>query len=63
MSDTNYVSQVAGYVLVNLSFNYELNEQVSIFTRMDNLLNKKYEQVWGYGTMGFTGISGISLKL
>lgn len=61
--NTNSVVQVAGYVLVNLSANYELNDQVTLFARMDNLLNKQYQQVWGYGTMGFTGIGGLNLKL
>jgi vitamin B12 transporter len=57
------IAQVAGYVLVNLSANYELNEQITLFGRMDNVLNKTYQQVWGYGTMGFTGIGGFNLKL
>jgi len=47
---------------VNLSTNYELNQQVTLFARLDNLLNKQYQQVWGYGALGFYGLSGFSVK-
>ncbi|QFY41231.1 TonB-dependent receptor [Candidatus Methylospira mobilis] len=56
------VVQVPGYVLVNVSSNYDVNENIALFVRMDNLLNKRYQQVWGYGTLGFTGIGGVSVK-
>jgi len=56
------ITQVPGYVLVNLSTNYELNQQVTLFARLDNLLNKQYQQVWGYGALGFYGLSGFSVK-
>ena len=56
------ITQVPGYVLVNLSTNYELNKEVTLFARLDNLLNKQYQQVWGYGALGFYGLSGVSVK-
>ena len=56
------ITQVPGYVLVNLSGNYELNEHVTLFARLDNLLNKQYQMVWGYGTLGFNGLGGFNLK-
>ena len=57
------MTEASGYVLVNLSANYELSDEVTLFTRLDNVLNKQYQQVWGYGTMGFTGIGGLNFKL
>ena len=62
MWNSSGVSQVAGYVLVNLSANYEISDQVTLFAKMNNLLNKSYEQVWGYGTLGFNGMGGVSVK-
>lgn len=56
------IRQVPGYVLANLSGNYEVSKEVTVFARLDNLLNKQYEQIWGYGTMGFYGIGGMTLK-
>lgn len=56
------IVQAPGYVLVNLSGNYEVNQQFTVFARLDNLLNKQYQQVWGYGTLGFYGIGGVSVK-
>jgi vitamin B12 transporter len=61
--DTNgNIVQVPGYVLVNLSSNYELSKEVTLFARLDNLLNKQYQQVWGYGTLGFYGLGGFTIK-
>lgn len=57
------MAQVPGYVLLNLSGTYAINENISLFARMNNLLNKHYEQVWGYGTLGFNGVGGINVKI
>ena len=56
------ITQVPGYVLVNVSGNYDLTREVTLFARMDNLLNKQYQQVWGYGTLGFYGLGGVNVK-
>ena len=56
------ITQVPGYVLVNLSTNYELNHNVTLFARLDNLLNKQYQMIWGYGALGFNGLGGFTVK-
>lgn len=56
------ITQVPGYVLVNLSTNYELNQNVTLFARLDNLLNKQYQMIWGYGALGFNGLGGFTVK-
>jgi vitamin B12 transporter len=56
------IAQVPGYVLLNLSSNYAVNENITLFARMDNLLNKQYQQVWGYGALGFYGLGGVNVK-
>ena len=55
------VVNVPGYVLVNVSGNYEVTQNITLFARLDNLLNKQYQQVWGYGALGFTGIGGVNV--
>lgn len=56
------ITQVPGYVLVNLSGNYDVSKELTVFARLDNLLNKQYQQVWGYGTLGFYGLGGVTVK-
>lgn len=56
------ITQVPGYVLVNLSSNYEVNEHLTLFARLDNLLNKQYQMLYGYGTLGFNGLGGFNVK-
>ena len=55
------VVNVPGYVLVNVSGNYEVTQNITLFARLDNLFNKQYQQVWGYGALGFTGIGGVNV--
>lgn len=43
-------NKVEGYGLVNISGNYQLNPNLSISTRLNNLFNKKYVTAPGYST-------------
>jgi len=54
--------EVGGYTLVNLASSYDIHKNFQIFGRIENLFNKKYEDVWGYGTAGFSIFGGIKLK-
>lgn len=53
---TDYVGfdlgSVAGYTLLNLGVGYQLNPSWSARLRLDNALNRKYEQISGYNTAG-----------
>ena len=40
------------YILINLFFSYDLKKNLQFFFRLDNLFNKDYEVVKGYGTAG-----------
>ncbi len=51
-----------GYVLVNLNTRYTVNQYLQIFGRLDNLLNKKYQEVFGYGTPGFSAFAGFQVS-
>ena len=47
---------------VNLTGNYDLNEQIELFGRIENLFDEEYQQILGYGTPGLSGSIGIRLR-
>lgn len=62
---SNYPSRIImpDYFLINLAAHYDLFSFLRLQGRIENLLDKKYEEVYGYGTAGFSVYGGISLKL
>jgi vitamin B12 transporter len=50
-----------GYTTVNLAANYALRDDVTLFARIDNLLNKQYEDPAGFLRPGFGAFAGIRL--
>ncbi len=57
----DYASSVAGYVTLNLAGSYDVHKNVQFFARIDNVINKQYEEVYGYGTSGVAGYGGVKL--
>ena len=57
----DYASTVAGYVTLNLAGSYDVHKNVQLFARIDNVLDKQYEEVYGYGTSGVAGYGGVKL--
>jgi vitamin B12 transporter len=49
------------YSLINLSGNYRLNKNLSFFARVDNLLDKDYEEAGGYSTPGLSLFGGLRI--
>ncbi len=47
-------SIVEQYALVNLAAHYEIDENLAVFGRIDNLFDEEYEEAKGYGTPGFS---------
>ena len=56
-------ASLGSYALVNLSGSYNLTERVSLFARVENMFDREYEQVVGYGTPGAAVYGGFKLKL
>lgn len=56
-----FSTEVPGYTLVNLSGSYDLHPNVQVYARVDNLFNKRYEELFGYGTTGIAGYGGVKL--
>ncbi|MBL7544499.1 MAG: TonB-dependent receptor [Bdellovibrionaceae bacterium] len=51
------------YDLVNISGSYQYNKWVRLHARVDNVFDRKYEEVVGYGTAGVSFYAGMSGQL
>ncbi len=51
------------YTLVNLNATYDLNAHVQVFGRVENLVDKKYQEVFGFATPGRAAYGGVRLKI
>jgi vitamin B12 transporter len=54
--------KLSNYTLIDLSASYNLTNYLKIYGIVKNITNKKYEEVYGYGTPGRTGYLGIKLN-
>ena len=67
--DSNYsvypVERVGlgGYALLNLAAGYEVAENVEAFARVENVFDRDYEEVYGFGTPGVAGYGGLKFSL
>ncbi len=50
-----------GYVVVNVAANYKINDLISLFARIDNLLNEHYEDPLGFQRPGLGVFGGIKV--
>lgn len=51
------------YTLVSAALNYQFNDRVKVFAKLNNILDEEYEDVFGYETNEFSGFAGFELKL
>ena len=52
-----------GYTLIDAVVTAAFGPRIELFVRVDNMLNARYETVWGYGAPGLTARTGFRLKL
>lgn len=50
-----------GFTIVNLSANYDIDENVGLFVRVDNLFDRRYENPTGYLGPGLAAYGGVRL--
>jgi len=50
-----------GYQTLGLSASYQVTDYAKFYSRLDNILNKRYMAVYGYGNPGFTAFGGVRL--
>ncbi|MCX5814920.1 MAG: TonB-dependent receptor [Proteobacteria bacterium] len=53
---------MGGYTVVNMAVQYELVKQIKLTGRIDNLLNRQYQEVWGYTSPGFACYGGVTVS-
>ena len=47
------------YTVVNIGGRYDINDNVEVFGRVENLFDEDYEEVFGFNTQGVTAFAGI----
>jgi vitamin B12 transporter len=52
-----------GYSLLNAALSFNFTSNFQIFCRLDNIFNKEYEMIKGYGTPGFSVYGGVNFFL
>lgn len=66
LSFVNYTATpiaLPAYALVNLVASYQLDKHLKLFGRINNLFNTSYEEIYGYGTPGFSVYFGTRISL
>lgn len=58
---TYQAETLAAYTLVNLYASYDVRRNVTLFGRVENMMDEEYEQVLGYGTPGRAGYGGVKV--
>jgi vitamin B12 transporter len=55
--------RLAGYALLGGVLSTSVSPTLDLYVRLDNILNARYEMVWGYGTPAFSFAAGLRLIL
>ncbi len=50
------------YFLLDVSGSYQLTKRVKLFTRVDNLTDEDYREVFGFGTAGIAAYAGATIE-
>ncbi len=54
--------ELKSYVLLNFAASYNIIDAVQLYSRIENLLDTDYEEVFGYGVPGLSFYSGVRLN-
>ncbi len=54
--------EIDGWVRIDLRLSYDINDSVQIYGRMDNIFNKEYQHVTGYGTADRSVYAGVRVN-
>jgi vitamin B12 transporter len=58
----NLVGKLPDYFLLNLAGSYKLSDKVELYGRIDNVLDRWYEESWGYATAGRSAYAGVKVN-
>lgn len=59
---TSPVVSLSEYVLVNLNAEYTITPKVSVYGRIENLINEDYEEVFSFATPGRAAYGGVRVS-
>ena len=54
--------QLDDYALVRIAASYAVSERISVFARVENVLDQGYQDVFGFDTPGFGTYAGIRVN-
>jgi vitamin B12 transporter len=60
--DAANANRLQGYVLTDIRASFPVLHNVSIYGRIENLFDEKYETALGYGTLGRAAYAGVRLR-
>lgn len=63
LKGTSTRETLASYSLFNAAVSFNFTSSLQIFCRLDNIFDKKYEMIKGYGTPGFSVYGGVNFLL
>jgi vitamin B12 transporter len=52
---------MADYTIINYVISYNLFNKLKLYARFENLLNREYEEIYGFGTPGFSIYGGVKI--
>ena len=58
-SDVENTQRMGGFTLTNLSATYRIDQNLSLFGRINNLFDRRYELIRDYGVPGINALVGI----
>lgn len=61
-ADTANTQKMKDYLLVNLAGSYDITKNLQLFGRVNNLFDRQYEEVAGYGTPGIGAYGGVKVS-
>ncbi|MCB0355130.1 MAG: TonB-dependent receptor, partial [Bdellovibrionales bacterium] len=67
-SDTDFSTfpsqsvRLGGYTVVDLLGSYRITETLEFFARVENLFDREYQDVFGFGTPGVAGYGGLRVR-
>jgi vitamin B12 transporter len=61
-NNTGNTGSIGSFYVWNLSATYEVNKQIQVYTRVDNIFNEKYEEVLFFGTAVRSVFGGMRIN-
>ena len=61
--EKNTNGDINAWTRVDLNTDYKITKRLTAFAKVENVFDENYQQVYGYGTRGISGMVGVSLTL